>query len=397
MFDDKNINQPTGATSAIGDSPAYNLITNITQRGGLFGLEAVHFAEFWYNSQVLSNYTWNVAPGGNATLGRLSSFYDGGDITSTGAVARARRSSSARIGWATSRAGSNTPPSRPSIRSSAFPVTAVPAYTPIQRDFLNTAPEAGLLYRLDDAWQFRGRVGTGYDAEHRQPHRHAGGRERQQLAACAQTNVGIDLGTDWTPDPTLKLSVTGFYEFFRNELVTQSPGAGLQNFTFNVPKSVHRDGIEWNLKWRRRGTYNDSEESRRALANQINYFLNVPLEEHYETLRQLGLPAPVIEPDYEVFRKKADRLARAALAAMAERDPESGAAHGHDRHRQLDAKPYASGCAECKQLLLDQLQQPAFLRFIASSSNEHQYLLFDMRTSCRAFYQSDQPQRASSC
>ena len=75
-----------------------------------------------------------------------------------------------------------------------------------------------------------------------------------------------------------------------------------------------------------------------------------------------------------------------ALAAVAERD----------RHRQLDAKPYASGCAECKQLLLDQLQQPAFLRFIASSSNEHQYLLFDMRTSCRAFYQSDQPQRASS-
>ena len=70
MFDDKNINQPTGATSAIGDSPSYNLSTNVTQRGGFFGLEAVHFAELWYNSQVLSNYTWNVAPGGNATLGQ---------------------------------------------------------------------------------------------------------------------------------------------------------------------------------------------------------------------------------------------------------------------------------------------------------------------------------------
>jgi hypothetical protein len=45
---------------------------------------------------------------------------------------------------------------------------------------------------------------------------------------------------------------------------------------------------------------------------------------------------------------------------MAERDPESGAAHGHDRHRQLDAKPYASGCAECKQLLLDQLSSRRF-------------------------------------
>ena len=60
---------------------------------------------------------------------------------------------------------------------------------------------------------------------------------------ASQTNVGIDLGTDWTPDPTVKLSVTGFYEFFRNELVTQSPGARLQNCTFDVPKSVHR-GVE---------------------------------------------------------------------------------------------------------------------------------------------------------
>ena len=68
-----------------------------------------------------------------------------------------------------------------------------------------------------------------------------------QLAS--QTNVGLDLGTDWTPDRTVKLSVTGFYEFFRNEQVTQSPGAGLQNFTFNVPRSVHR-GVEVAADWR---------------------------------------------------------------------------------------------------------------------------------------------------
>ena len=80
-------------------------------------------------------------------------------------------------------------------------------------------------------------------AEHRQPHRHAAGVSGNNSQLAAQTNVGIDLGADWTPDPPMKLSVTGFYEFFRNELVTQSPGAGLQNFTFNVPKSVHR-GIE---------------------------------------------------------------------------------------------------------------------------------------------------------
>jgi hypothetical protein len=30
------------------------------------------------------------------------------------------------------------------------------------------------------------------------------------------------------------LVVTVFYKFFRNELVTQSPGAGLQNFTYDT-------------------------------------------------------------------------------------------------------------------------------------------------------------------
>ena len=39
------------------------------------------------------------------------------------------------------------------------------------------------------------------------------------------------------------LSLTGFYEFFENELVSQSPGPGLPNFTFNAPASEHR-GIE---------------------------------------------------------------------------------------------------------------------------------------------------------
>jgi len=65
----------------------------------------------------------------------------------------------------------------------------------------------------------------------------------------AQSNLGFDIGADWTPLDTLLFSVTGFYEFFRNELVTQSPGAGLQNFTFNAPASEHR-GIELAADWR---------------------------------------------------------------------------------------------------------------------------------------------------
>jgi outer membrane receptor protein involved in Fe transport len=128
--------------------------------------------------------------------------------------------------------------------------TAVPAYSPIQRDFLNTAPEAGLLYRLNDTWQFRGRAATSYGTPQiSQLTVTSQGVSGNNSQLATQTNVGLDIGADWTPDRTVKLSVTGFYEFFRNEPVTQSPGAGLQNFTFNVPRSVHR-GVEVAADWR---------------------------------------------------------------------------------------------------------------------------------------------------
>jgi iron complex outermembrane receptor protein len=63
-----------------------------------------------------------------------------------------------------------------------------------------------------------------------------------------QENLGFDLGTDFMPLPGLRLSLTGFYEFFHNEFVTQSPGAGLLNYTFNAPASEHR-GIEVGADW----------------------------------------------------------------------------------------------------------------------------------------------------
>jgi iron complex outermembrane receptor protein len=80
----------------------------------------------------------------------------------------------------------------------------------------------------------------------------------------SQTNVGFDLGADWTPTRNVMFSVTGFYEFFRNELVSQSPGSGLPNFTFNAPASEHR-GLEVaadvtlapGLRWTTAYLYND--------------------------------------------------------------------------------------------------------------------------------------------
>jgi iron complex outermembrane recepter protein len=246
VFDDKNINQPTGTTSAIGDSPSYDLRTSLTQRGGLFGLDATHFVEMFYARQVLTNYTWNVAPGG--ALGSLSSFYDGGHHVNWGGRMREEvQFGPSWIGYVAAGAESTTIQAVNNI----FPAgLLVPNLSPIQRDFLNYAPEGGLLFRPNNDWQFRSRVATGYGTPNiGNLTVNAQGVSGNNTQLASQTNVGIDLGADWTPDPRMKLSVTGFYEFFHNELVSQSPGVGLQNFTFNVPRSVHR-GVEVAADWK---------------------------------------------------------------------------------------------------------------------------------------------------
>ena len=252
VFDDKNINQPTGATSAVGDSPAVNLMSDVTRHGGLFGLDATHFGQVFYNSQVLNNSTYNVAPGGNATLGRLVSAYSGGHHTNTGA--RLREEIRIDPHW-TALLGLGVEYTSITALNENFsytPAGNIAAITPIgvDRRFLNTAEEAGLLYRPSRDWQFRSRVATAYGTPQIgnllvTPQGVPGNNTQLQ----AQSNLGFDIGADWTPLDTLLFSVTGFYEFFRNELVTQSPGAGLQNFTFNAPASEHR-GIELAADWR---------------------------------------------------------------------------------------------------------------------------------------------------
>ena len=73
VFDDRNISQPTGATSAIGDFPSYNYMSDVTKRGEIFGLESTTYFGAFYNTLTASSDTRNVMPGGNATLGLLQS------------------------------------------------------------------------------------------------------------------------------------------------------------------------------------------------------------------------------------------------------------------------------------------------------------------------------------
>lgn len=252
VLDDRDINQPTGATSAVGDFVSANFMGSLSQRYSFFGLPAMHMTGVWYNSLPNDSYTYNLMPGGNATLGRLTSNVNGGTIN-TGARIREEIRPDSR--W-TIVLGTSIEETKVSGVSTNYTYTGAPnpvvttATVGADRTFMNNASEFGLAYRADSQWLLRGRVATGYGTPQIgnlfvTPAGVAG--NNTQLTP--QTNLGYDLGFDWTPTRAFKLSVTGFYEFFENELVSQSPGAGLQNFTFNAPKSEHR-GVEVLGQWR---------------------------------------------------------------------------------------------------------------------------------------------------
>jgi iron complex outermembrane receptor protein len=132
-----------------------------------------------------------------------------------------------------------------------YPAAASASLTvvPALRTLVNVAPETALLYRPNRTWKFHARLGTGYGTPQASnlfvtPDGVSGNNTQLE----SQTNVGLDLGAEWAFGNRLNGSLTGFYERFRNELVSQSPGANLLSYTFNAPASTHR-GIEAALDW----------------------------------------------------------------------------------------------------------------------------------------------------
>ena len=255
VFDDRNISQPTGATSAIGDFPSYNYMSDVTKRGEIFGMESTAYFGGFYNTLVASSDTRNVMPGGNARLGLLQSNTFS-DTSNYGVRAREELklnpnlTAIAGIGWETTKLrGINTVYN---YNTPNVPTVTIPLPTTADRQFQNTAPELALLYKLNSEWLFRGRVATGYGTPQvGNLFVISSGQNGNNTQLKTQKNLGYDLGFDWTPNTALKFSATGFYEFFKDELVTQATVVGAPNasFTFNAPRSEHR-GVELAADWK---------------------------------------------------------------------------------------------------------------------------------------------------
>ncbi len=251
VVDDKNYNQPTGATTAIGNEPAINIMSDITSRGTVFGLDATHFVGAFLNTAQQTAYTYNVLPGGNGAIGSLTQ-YNPSQQTNMGLHGREEiklvdgLSAVGGLGAEYTHIGGV-------LNNYTYDANAVPtlAQTFANQNYYNIAPEGALLYRPGADWLLKARIATGYGTPQASnlfvlPTGLAGNNTQLK----SQTNLGYDLGVEWTPTPTLKVSVDGFYEFFHNELISQSPGPSpLMAFTFNAPRSEHR-GVEVAADWR---------------------------------------------------------------------------------------------------------------------------------------------------
>lgn len=245
VLDDRNINQPTGSQSSVGDYLSYNVATDIAHTTRIAGLPATYALGTFWNHLPVDGDTYAVLPGGGARLGNLISNTTG----STTNFGLRYRQEVALTPALSAIAGATVERTQLEGRQRSFTYNpdgslATTRLVAADRDLTNIAPEAGLLYRPNAAWQHRARVGTGYGTpQFTNLFVTPDGQPGNNTELETQKNVGIDIGTDWTPTRNLMFSVTGFYEFFRDELVSQSPGPGLPNFTFNAPASEHR-GIE---------------------------------------------------------------------------------------------------------------------------------------------------------
>ncbi|MGD9541280.1 MAG: TonB-dependent receptor, partial [Methylocystis sp.] len=223
--------------------------TDITSHVPIFGFPATHFLQFFYNNAKTTNPLFNQIPNTwysgatGAQVSKIDSYTSNISLRAREEIALAPGLTGV-IGFSANWNrvwGVNTVYNYAINQKPAFPTQIA-----VDNDYWNTAPDASLTYRYGPEWQVRARYATGYSTPtfvFLTNTRNGVG----QNPLKAQTNMGVDLGIDWTPRSDLTVSVTGFNEWHRNEILTLSNA--LVSYQQNIPASLHR-GVELNADWR---------------------------------------------------------------------------------------------------------------------------------------------------
>jgi iron complex outermembrane recepter protein len=245
VFDDRDINQPTSSFSYRGPYPSFNVMSNVVHHGTRWNT----FGGGFFNYENINSYTFNVMPGGRATLGGETQTVFG-DQLNTGFHGRAEYTFTPQWTLVAGLGGEYTE-LRALATNYSYPATGAPTTSRISgnRNYFNAAPEVSVQYQPSTAWRLHARFGTGYGTpQATQLFVTPQGTNGNNTQLKTQNNYGIDIGAAVQLRQNLQATVSGFYEWFHNEQVTQSAGVSLQSYTFNAPASRHR-GIDAGLDW----------------------------------------------------------------------------------------------------------------------------------------------------
>jgi iron complex outermembrane recepter protein len=245
VYNDRSIDQPAGATKGVSDNPSILASTDVTTNSTLFGMPARHWLGLFFGRTRATSYTMNTLPFGNGGGGALTQKVE---RLNSNISLRAREEVALSpnvtgvlgLGGEFSRLSAHAT----NINYNNTTQNGIPAQSFVQvpaRAFWNFAPEASVTWRYNPEWQVYARAASGYGIPNAgQLFVNQSGQNGANTGLQTQRNVGFDVGATWTPYQDLRVTAALFNDWFQNEQLTQTAGAGLRAFTLNAPGSVHR-------------------------------------------------------------------------------------------------------------------------------------------------------------
>jgi len=254
IWDLLDVEQPNQPTQQVrGPTVATDFQSDITSHAPIFGYQATHFLNVFYNNAHFTNNAYSTVPFNFnwGAIGALqtaqSNFQSDMGLKAREEIAFSKQLTGV-VGFSSTWTkiygfSDSINYTSPVLQSQPKLISAAHAYW-------NYAPEATLTYRYSPEWQIRARYETAYAAPAASAlFTDSTGNPGDNTSLKAQTSQGADLGVDWTPaGQHFTGSVTIYNEWWRNQFLSML-APNLVSYSSNIPSSIHR-GVEANFEWK---------------------------------------------------------------------------------------------------------------------------------------------------
>lgn len=270
IYYDKDIWQPIDTPVTYGDVPAMDIRADVTNLSQFLGRDLRNNMEVYYNRSRFTTYTKPLAMFGPGNVMPQLTNKQQIFVANLGSRFRSEYALAPTltvvVGMDVETSRNNSQSDNLTYGGPANPFLPTAFNNVIfNKQWVNWAHEASLTWQPNSEWQLRARSSRGFGT----PNYLAFFVDQQgnigpNTELKPQTNTGVDGGIIWSPNDKLTVSLTGFYEWWTDEILAQRPGAGKLTYQFNAPGSVHRgaefaaDYEVWDgLKWLANYTYNN--------------------------------------------------------------------------------------------------------------------------------------------